>query len=413
MSSTVAPNEAPRIAIVGGGLAGLVLLLTLSKRGIPATLYEREADSNSRARLGGMLDLEWESGQRALRENGLEEAFKRHSRREAEELKLCGKAGVPLMHRKAEDHLGGDKSVGLEYERPEIDRRVLRQLLLDAVPQDAIKWGHAFVAGRALGGGQHELTFSNGLVTTTDFLVGADGAHSRVRPLVSPATPIYHDVTGAEISLAPEVAARPENRDISEAVGEGSCYAGENEKVLMFQRNGDGRIRAYAWHRGPLEWRLPEDPKEAKKALLEIYHDWAPWMRKFIELADEEAIYLRPLFYLPVGHRWPHTPGVTIVGDAAHLMSPFAGAGANLAMADALELGLVLADATHDGLGAEEREAAIAKWEEAMCARAEKVAARTKRNLESFMSPEAPKTIVESWKRALERFAAGAKAFSE
>ncbi|KAJ2973716.1 hypothetical protein NUW54_g12015 [Trametes sanguinea] len=68
MSSTSA--QSPRIAIVGGGLAGLVLLLTLSRRGIPATLYERDADSNSRARLGGMLDLEWESGQRALRENG-------------------------------------------------------------------------------------------------------------------------------------------------------------------------------------------------------------------------------------------------------------------------------------------------------------------------------------------------------
>ncbi|KAI9058945.1 monooxygenase FAD-binding protein [Trametes sanguinea] len=412
MSSTLA--QYPRIAIVGGGLAGLVLLLTLSRRGIPATLYERDADSNSRARLGGMLDLEWESGQRALRENGLEDAFKQNSRREAQEMKLCGKAGVPLMHRKADELPFGNKIIDYKQERPEMDRRVLRQLLLDAVPEDAIKWDHSFVSAQPLEGGRHELTFSNGLVTTADLVVGADGAHSRVRPLVSPATPLYHDVTGAEISLAPAVAALPENRDINDAVGAGSCYTGEDEKVLMFQRNGDGRIRAYAWHRNAqADWTLPQDPKEAKAALLEIYRDWAPWMRKFIELADEEAIYLRPLFYLPVGHRWPHKPGVTLVGDAAHLMSPFAGAGANLAMLDALELGLVLADAINKGIGEEEREAAIAKWEEGMCARAEKVAARTKRNLESFMSPGAPQTIIESWKRAMERAAAGAQAFNE
>ncbi|OSC98646.1 monooxygenase FAD-binding protein [Trametes coccinea BRFM310] len=411
MSST--QIQSPRIAIVGGGLAGLVLLLTLSRRGIPATLYERDADSNSRARLGGMLDLEWESGQRALRENGLEDAFKKNSRREAEEMKLCGKAGVPLMHRKADELPAGDKVVDYKQERPEIDRRVLRQLLLDAVPQASIMWNHAFLSARPLGGGKHELTFSNGLATTADLVVGADGANSRVRPLVSPATPIYHGVTGAEISLSPDVAALPENRDISDAVSEGSCYTGEDEKVLMFQRNGDGRIRAYAWHRNSLDWTLPEDPKEAKKVLLEIYHDWAPWMRKFIELADEEAIYLRPLFYLPVGHRWAHQPGVTLVGDAAHLMSPFAGAGANLAMLDALELGLVLADTISKGAGEEEKEAAIAKWEEGMCTRAEKVAARTKRNLESFMDPGAPQTIVDSWKRAMERAAAGAQAFSE
>ncbi|KAI0655892.1 hypothetical protein C8Q70DRAFT_1016205, partial [Cubamyces menziesii] len=73
-------SKHPRIAIVGGGPSGLVALLTLHKRGIPATLYEREATSHSRAHLGGMLDLEWDSGQRALRENGLEAEFVKHSR---------------------------------------------------------------------------------------------------------------------------------------------------------------------------------------------------------------------------------------------------------------------------------------------------------------------------------------------
>ncbi|KAI0760896.1 monooxygenase FAD-binding protein [Trametes elegans] len=388
----------PRIAIVGGGPGGLVLLLTLLRRGIPATLYERDSSRNTRAHLGGTLDLEWDSGQRALRENGLEDHFKAYARRDAEEMRICGKHGVPVLL-----HDGGDPPDNdLQDTRPEIDRRVLRQILLDALPQDAIRWDHALAFIRPLGGGQHELTFANGSpVVVADLVVGADGAHSRIRPLVSPATPLYHGVTGAEISLAPGVAARPENDDIGAGVGRGTCLAAQGGKIVCFQRNGDGRIRAYAWHRAPLEWALPRDPGAAKEGLLALYADWAPWIRKFIALCDEDAIYPRPLFYLPVGHRWAHVPGVTIIGDAAHLMSPFAGAGANLAMLDGLELGLALAQAQKEGGSAEKREKAVAAWEQKMFDSVEKVAAETYRNLQAFISPDAPESAVAAVREAV------------
>ncbi|KAI9070291.1 monooxygenase FAD-binding protein [Trametes sanguinea] len=392
MSST---SDHPRVAIIGGGLGGLSLLLTLYKRGIPATVYERDTDRHSRARLGGNLDLEWTTGQRALRENGLEDAFRKNSRRDAEVIRICGKAGVPLL-----EHAGPDPNdQSLKDSRPEIDRTTLRSILLDAVPEDTIRWDHAFVSARALESGQYEVTFANGSVTVVDLLVGADGARSRVRPLVSDATPIYHGVTGVELSLMPEVATLPENRDIYDAVGPGTCFSTEDEKVFTFQRNHDGRIRAYAWHRAPLEWKLPDDPEEAKKALLGIFHDWAPWMRKFIELANDRSILPRPLFYLPVGHRWAHKPGVTLIGDAAHLMSPFGGSGANLAMVDGLELGLVLADVLKGGVDAGEREKAIAAFEESMCARAEEHSARTMKHLEFAMSRSAPQSMVEVFKK--------------
>ncbi|KAI0327389.1 monooxygenase FAD-binding protein [Cubamyces sp. BRFM 1775] len=387
-------SSTPRIAIIGGGPSGLVLLVTLLKRGIPATLYERESSRDSRAHLGGMLDLAWGSGQRAFRENGLEGEFIKNSRAgEAEEMRICGKDGVPVFVRKKEAPVGND----LKHSRPEIDRRVIREILLNAVPEDAVKWDHAFVSARPLDDGQHEVTFANGVVTVVDLVVGADGANSRVRPLVSPATPLYLGINGAEISLPAEAVALPENKDISDAVGQGSLYACQDGKSFGAQRNGSGRIRAYAWHRNTLDWALPSAPKEAKKVLLDIYHDWAPWVRKFIEIADEKSIYPRPLFYLPPDHRWPHKAGVTLIGDAAHLMI-ISGEGANFAMLDGLDLGLVLADAVSKELGREAREVAIAEWEEKMQARVQPLAEMVVHGFDMWTGPDAPQSIVDAFK---------------
>ncbi|RDX43601.1 hypothetical protein OH76DRAFT_1361036, partial [Lentinus brumalis] len=199
----------------------------------------------------------------------------------------------------------------------------------------------------------------------------------------------------------PAVAALPENTDILKGVGRGSCYSAQDGKTFMLQLNGNGRIRVYALHRGPLEWALPREPQEARHVLLEIYKDWAPWMRKVIEVCDDDAIYHRPLCYLPVGHRWAHKRGVTIIiGDAAHLMSPFEGAGANLAMFDGLELGLVLADAVAKGLSAEEREAAVAAIEEKICAHVETFAAKSYRNVDIYFGLGAPQAVVDAFTKA-------------
>ncbi|KAI0327397.1 monooxygenase FAD-binding protein [Cubamyces sp. BRFM 1775] len=373
--------SSPRIAIIGGGPSGLVLLVTLIKRGVPATLYERETSKESRAHMGGMLDLIWESGQRAFRDNGLED-------------EISGKDGVPLFELKKDDPSTRD----LKNSRPEIDRRLIREILLNAVPEDSVKWGHTFASARPLGDGQHEITFTNGVVTVADLIVGTDGAYSRVRSLVSPAVPLYIGINGAEISLPAELVSAPENRDISDAVGPGTLFATEASTAFVAQRNGSGRIRAYALHRDTLDWTLPADPKEAKQALLGIYHDWAPWVHKFIEQADETAIYPRPIFYLPPDHSWPHTPGVTLIGDAAHLMVISAG-GANFAMLDGLEFGLVLVDAISKGLDREAREAAIAEWEAKMLARVRPRAELIKVSFLEWIGPDAPRSMVDSMMR--------------
>ncbi|RDX43908.1 FAD/NAD(P)-binding domain-containing protein [Lentinus brumalis] len=381
----------PRIAIIGGGMGGLVLLMTLLRRRIPATLYERDADMYVRAHIGSTLDLGWESGRRALRENGLEEAYIANSRPEGQEVRIGGKDGIPILHRTPKESDDEKKA------RPEIDRSVLRKIMLDAVPADTIKWGHALTSAVPLGNGRHELTFANSFKTVCDFLVGADGARSRVRPLVSSATPVYVGVNSVEISLAPEVAASPELQDVAAAVGKGSMFAMQDSKMLGTQVSSSGRVRTYVYLREPAEWTIPSDPKEVRKVLLEKFEGWAPWIHKLIEHCDDAAIYHRPLYMLPAGHKWEHVPGVTLIGDAAHLMTPFAAAGANLAMQDALELGLALAKLFADGkLGDRDSlEAAVEEFEQTMCARAGRIAEMSTVNLQACVHPNAPQSAIQ------------------
>ena len=194
-----------------------------------------------------------------------------------------------MLASRAEDDIADETK-----SRPEIDRRVLRDIVLAAIPEDSVKWGHALASVRplqdGLGSGKHELAFTNGLVVVSDVLVGADGANSRIRPLLSTATPIYHGINGAEISVSPEVTTLPENADIRDAVGLGTCGCSEDCKVFTCQRNGNERIRAYAWHRGPLDWVLPPEPQEARRVLHEMYEGWAPWVHKIIDVCDGTAI---------------------------------------------------------------------------------------------------------------------------
>jgi hypothetical protein len=133
------------------------------------------------------------------------------------------------------DAQGGNPPVNV-HERPEVDCR---------------KWGHALKSAEQLLNGTYELTFSNGVTVTADFVIGADGTHSRIRPLVSPAKPAY---TG----LTPEVAAAPEHTDLAEAVGQGHSFILGECKALIPQRNSDGRVRTYAFFPADESFLLPK-----------------------------------------------------------------------------------------------------------------------------------------------------------
>ncbi|OXM63710.1 FAD-dependent oxidoreductase [Amycolatopsis vastitatis] len=365
------------IAIIGAGLGGLALARVLHTRGIEAAVFEREAGRHVRTQ-GGMLDIHEDSGRLALRAAGLDEPFRAIIHPGGEALRLLDRdANVALQE--ADDTTGG---------RPEVDRGQLRDLFLDALPDDAIRWGAQATEARPLGEGRHEVTFADGRTITTDLLVGADGAWSRIRPLVSAAHPAYTGISFVEADLLDADTRHPGSADL---IGGGFFIALDGERGILAHRETDGSLHVYAGLRAEEDYLDSidfTDTAAAKAALLTHFAGWHDRFHTLLTDADG-ALVPRRVNALPVGHRWDRVPGVTLLGDAAHLMSPFAGEGANLAMLDGAELAQAIA--AHPG----DTETALAAYEQALFPRSEDSAAESAASLELMFGPDPVTRLVD------------------
>ncbi|GAA3991671.1 hypothetical protein GCM10022232_28000 [Streptomyces plumbiresistens] len=229
----------PRIAVVGAGLGGLTCARVLHVHGMDAVVHEREPSRATRGQ-GGMLDLHPEGGQRALREAGLEAAFRAVARPEGQDLRLLEPDGTLLLRQDTPDDA--------PLTRPEVDRGDLRDLLLDSLPPETVVWGRAFRHATALPGGGHRLHFADGGHADHALLVGADSAGSRVRSLVTDARPAHTGVNMVEIGIPDADRTRPE---LAAMVGRGNYWVIGGDRSLAAQRNGDGRIRIHLSFRTP------------------------------------------------------------------------------------------------------------------------------------------------------------------
>jgi 2-polyprenyl-6-methoxyphenol hydroxylase-like FAD-dependent oxidoreductase len=341
----------PPVTIVGAGLGGLVLARVLHVNGIPATVYEAEASADARTQ-GGLLDIHPWNGQPALEAAGLLGRFRELVLPGREAYRVLDQAGNVLLDRP-------DDGVG---ERPEVPRGELRQALLDSLPDGVVQWGRKVRGVRALGEGRHELLFADGTTVSASPLVGADGAWSRIRPLLSAATPRYTGFTSVEYFLFD---AGTRHRAAAEAVGAGSLFALAPGRGLLAHREADGTVHTYVQLKKPQDWfadLAAADGAAVSARVIAEFEGWAPQLTALIADSDTAPV-VRPLHTLPVGHSWARTPGVTLIGDAAHLAPPN-GEGANLAMQDGAELAQAIA--AHRG----DLEAALAAYEQAMFPRA-------------------------------------------
>lgn len=371
------------VTIIGAGLGGLVLARVLYVHGIEAVVYEAESSANARAQ-GGMLDIHENDGQPALKDAGLFEEFRGIIHAGAQATRLLDQDAKVLFEH-PDDGTGG---------RPEVPRGELRRILLESLPAGTVHWGHMLVAVDALGDGRHELTFAAGAQetsATSELLVGADGAWSRVRTLVSGAKPAYTGLSYVETYLFDS---KVRHTASAEVVGPGMMLALAPGKGILAHCEPKGVLHTYVALQRSKEWIEGIDFADGQGATDRVaaeFEGWAPELRALIT-DGETAPVSRPIYALPSGHRWERVAGVTLLGDAAHLTAS-AGDGANLAMFDGAELGKAIA--AHPGDG----EAALIAYEKELFPRGALTAKDADETQAMLFGEGTPQSLMEVFNR--------------
>ena len=384
----------PKIAILGAGPAGLTIASLLHKNNVPFSIYDlRTAPSSDLLSLpSGSLDLHEESGLLALEACGLTSAYKMLPGVCTEEMLITGKDGI-LKYQN--DGHGGT--------RPEVPRNDLLHLLLSSLPSSLVNWEHKLLSCTA-SDGKWTVTFQGRDPATFDLVIGADGAWSRVRSAVTDVHPHFSGISYIGMTI-PHL---PRYPDLNRLVGTGSFWALGSNKAIMTHRGSLNSVHFYLMVQSASTAYFEEknlDPKDRQAlgqqllAKPEFFADWAPILKEMIRVACDDNhdpvcdVEMKPLYMFNSGQRWDHVQGVTLVGDAAHLMTPFAGEGVNLAMLDSLELANNIIT-TYKDKGGEGMDDAVKAYEEKMFSRTEKKMKKTLRNQKILFADDAVEAIV-------------------
>ena len=367
-----------KIAIVGGGPGGLTLARLLQQSGALVAVYERDESRQARVQ-GSALDLHEDSGLAALEAAGLMEAFWANHRPDLTNLRLTDSNGTVLHdHPRQMSGPGG---------RPEIERGPLRDLLVDSLQPGTVQWDCRLERSE-VHGKQVFLHFTNGETAVADIAIGCDGANSRLRDLVTPVRPRYVGVSLIEGLVPSAKHVMPELWDLLS----GSALIALGGERTIGIRNEAGRKRT--------RLRRIEDPGRRQSGKVSnrpaardersswFYANFKGWSYLWEPLFRETVSMIwRPLWVCPMDEPWMSKPNVTLIGDAAHVMPPYAGEGVNMAMLDALVLSKFL-------LSADVPAAAIAAYEAEMFSRMRSITADTMANTEMFYAPNACERVV-------------------
>ncbi len=362
------------IAIVGGGPGGLTLARLLQCKGLRVHVYERDISKEARVQ-GATLDLHEESGLLALEKAGLMDAFKANYRPGADKMRIVDKH-ARILH---DEGIDGKE----ELFRPEIDRGPLRKILLDSLLPGTVIW-NSFLTALVPVGDSWRLEFQDGSTALADMVIAADGANSRIRPLITSLKPTYSGVTIVEGAVYHAAEAVPR---LYELLQGGKIFALGNERTLILSSKGDGSLVFYSGCKTEEHWHRDCGINFGNRdqVLAWFRQEFPGWDPVWEDLFDKTTLplTLRPQYCMPLDQTWTALPNLTMLGDAAHVMPPYAGEGVNMAMLDALELSDCLCNEAYPDL-----QTAIAAYEKQMNARFAEIGSITMEQTHSLHSPE-------------------------
>jgi 2-polyprenyl-6-methoxyphenol hydroxylase-like FAD-dependent oxidoreductase len=369
-----------KVAIVGGGPGGLTLARLLQLKGVDLKVYERDINRDVRVQ-GGALDLHTESGLAALDKAGLLNEFKTHYRLGAELTRIVDNQATIFsdQHNNAPVYEFGHKD-----HRPEIDRGPLRDIMLNSLKSNTVVWDSHIVSIEKKED-QWKITFENGNKTIADIVIGADGANSKIRPFVTNIKPFWTGIAMIEGSIKNSKKTAPNIHKLLEG---GKIFAFGNEKTIIVSSKGDGSLGFSLSFKTQEFWDKKSgiDFKDNKQVLAWFKQEYAEWSSVWYELFENEnTLFIpRPQYCMPLDQHWQPQSNITLIGDAAHWMPPFAGEGVNMAMLDALQLSETLTNSVFANT-----QTAIANYEKQMFKRFAVKGQETMLNTQWMHAPKA------------------------
>jgi tetracycline resistance monooxygenase len=324
-----------KVAIIGAGPVGLTMAKLLQQNGIDITVYERDTDPQARI-WGGTLDLHKSSGQEAMKKAGLLQTY----------YGLALPMGVNFADEKGRILSTRKPTPENQFDNPEINRNALRKMLLDSLKSDTVIWDKKLTELEQQNG-KWVLNFENKPGATADFVIIANGGMSRTRKFVSDSEV---EETGTFIIQGDIYQPETDCPEFFRLCNGNRLMTAHQGYLLVANPFNNGALSYGIIFKKPEEWNKGKglDFRNTDGVIEFLLNRLSNWSEEYKQLIRSTAFFVGlPIRKFPMDKPWKSNRPlpITLIGDTAHLMPPFAGQGVNIGLMDAL----ILSDNLTDG----------------------------------------------------------------
>jgi len=317
-----------KVAIIGAGPVGLTIAKLLQQNDIDITVYERDKDPQARI-WGGTLDLHKSSGQEAIKKAGLLQTY----------YDLALPMGINFADEKGNILSTRKPTAENQFDNPEINRNALRKMLLDSLKSETVFWDSKLIALEELNG-KWVLDFENKPVVTADFVIIANGGMSKARKFVSDSEV---EETGTFIIQGDVYSPETNCPEFFQLCDGNRLMAAHRGNLLVANPFNNGVLSYGIIFKKPEEWNNEEglNFQNTDSVIKFLLNKLSNWSEAYKQLIRSTTFFVGlPTRKFPLDKPWKNNRplAITLIGDAAHLMPPFAGQGVNIGLMDALIL---------------------------------------------------------------------------